>query len=65
MTEQEITQAKEKFEKHLRTWSESQEGQTEGYEYEKSFVEFMRQVSQETFQLSLGVIPESKNKKKL
>ncbi len=65
MTEQDITQAKEKFESHLRKWIKSQAGQTDGYEYEKSFVELMRQVSQETLQLSLGEAPKSKDKKKL
>lgn len=64
MTELEITQAKEKFEEGLRTWSTSQEGQIDGYEYEKSFVEFMRKVSQDTLQISIGEIPKSKNKKK-
>lgn len=64
MTEKEIMAAQEKFGEYLRTWSKSQSGQTDGYEYEKSFVEFMRRVSQETLQLSLGEIPGSKNKKK-
>jgi hypothetical protein len=64
MTDKEINEAKEKFEKHLRNWSGSQEGQTDGYAYEKSFVEFMRKVSEETLQISMGELPDSKNKKK-
>lgn len=64
MTEKEIAQAKEKFELHLREWSKNQSGQTDGYEYEKSFVEMMQRVSKETLQLSVGEVPVSKNKKK-
>lgn len=64
MTQQQISQAKDQFEENLRKWLKSQEGQTDGYEYEKSFVEFMRQVSQETLQISIGEVPDSKNKKK-
>lgn len=45
-------------------WFESQRGQTNGYEYEKSFVECWRSVGQKVFQQSVGEIPKSKNKKK-
>lgn len=45
-------------------WFESQKGQTNGYEYEKSFVECWRSVGQKVFQQSVGKIPKSKNKKK-
>ncbi len=48
----------------LRQWHESQQGQTSGYEYEKTFVELMRGISQEVFQESLGHIPKSRNQKK-
>ncbi len=48
----------------LKKWFDSQKGQTSGYEYEKTFVELMRGISQEIFQESLGKIPGSRNKKK-
>ena len=48
----------------LKQWYESQQGQTSGYEYEKTFVEMMRGISHEIFQESLGPVPKSRNQKK-
>jgi hypothetical protein len=45
-------------------WFESQKDQTNGYEYEKTFVDCWRGVGQKVFQQSLGRIPGSKNEKK-
>ena len=64
MTEEQIKQASAQYEEKLRVWSKSQIGQTDAYEYESSFVAFSGQAAQESFQLAMGSIPESKNKKK-
>jgi hypothetical protein len=50
--ETEEAQFKALFAKYL-AWKDSQQSQTDGYVYEKSFVEFAQQFNQELFQLSL------------
>ena len=50
--------------KEVAAWYASQQGQTDGYQYEKTFVECWRSVGQKVLQESLGRIPGSKNKKK-
>lgn len=50
--------------KEVLLWFKSQEGQTSGYEYEKTFVKCWQSVGQKIFQESLGIIPKSKNEKK-
>jgi hypothetical protein len=50
------------FSAKYEVWAKSQEGQTNAYEYEKSFDEFMQQVSREIFQESVG--READNRKK-
>ncbi len=50
--------------KKVSEWFSGQQGQTDGYQYEKSFVECWRSVGREVFQESLGRIPGSKNEKK-
>jgi hypothetical protein len=37
---------------------------TDGYEYEKSFIEVMRGLNEELFQLSVGEVPKDRNAKK-
>jgi hypothetical protein len=37
---------------------------SDGYEYEKSFIELMQGLNQELFQLSVGDLPQDRNKKK-
>jgi hypothetical protein len=44
-------------------WMSSQNGQTDGFEYERSYTGAIQDISREVFQLSLGKIPQSKNKK--
>jgi hypothetical protein len=61
MDEQQIV---EMVKTEVFNWFESQKGQTNGYEYEKSFVECWRSVGQKVFQQSLGKVPKSKNEKK-
>ena len=36
----------------------------DGYEYEKSFIEVMRGLNEELFQLSVGEVPQDRNLKK-
>ena len=64
MTEQQIQQATARYEAKLRVWLATQEGEEDGYEYEKSFLEFSRKAAQETLQIAVGELPGSKNKKK-
>lgn len=61
MEEQQIA---EMVKKEVAAWFASQQGQTDGYQYEKTFVECWRSVGQKVFQESLGKIPGSKNEKK-
>jgi hypothetical protein len=61
MDEQQIS---ELVRAEVAKWFESQKSQTNGYEYEKTFVECWRVVGQKVFQQSLGKIPGSKNAKK-
>jgi hypothetical protein len=37
---------------------------TDGYEYEKSFIEVMRGLNEDLFQLSVGEVPKDRNSKK-
>ncbi len=54
----------EMVKKEVAEWFASQQQQTDGYEYEKTFVECWRAIGQKVFQESLGKIPGSKNEKK-
>ena len=38
---------------------------SDGYEYEKSFIEVMQGLNEELFQLSVGALPKDRNKKKV
>ncbi len=61
MDEQQIsTMVKEEISK----WFASQQGQTDGYEYERSFVDCWRDLGQKVLKESIGKIPKSKNEKK-
>ena len=61
MDEQQIS---ELVKKEVSAWFASQQGQTDGYEYEKTFVECWRSVGKKVLQESLGRLPGSKNEKK-
>jgi hypothetical protein len=50
------------YQKYLN-WQESQEGQTNGYEYEKSFDQFIIEFGKELFQLSTNNLEEETKKK--
>lgn len=48
----------------LDAWHQSQLDQKDGYEYEKTLVEFLRELGQKIMQESVGAVPESRNEKK-
>ena len=52
------------FIQRYSAWQKDQVGQTSGYDYEKTFVEMMREFSQIAFQQSFGELPASRNEKK-
>lgn len=58
-----IEKLKAEFEAKVKAWYASQEGQTDGYEYERSFVEAMREVELSVLKESLGGVPTNRNKK--
>jgi len=64
MTDSEIEACGENFKEHLRQWVESQRGQLDAYEYEKSFVEFAQQLAQQTFQRAVATEAKSRNAQK-
>lgn len=64
MQEEKIQSIVTNFEEEYRKWLSSQEGQTSAYEYEKSFMEFMRQVSKATLQTTTESEFKSRNSKK-
>ncbi len=45
-------------------WKESQQNQTDGYVYEKSFVDFVQEFNRELFELSLQTGEEEAGRKK-
>lgn len=54
----------QKITQELDDWRKSQENQTSGYEYEKSFTALWQKLGQEVFQASLGEPTYAKNSKK-
>lgn len=54
----------EMVKKEVSEWFTSQKDQTDGYQYEKSFVDCWRIIGNKVLQDSIGQIPVSKNKKK-
>jgi hypothetical protein len=64
MSESQIKEATAHYEQALRQWVQSQSGQTDAYEYEKSFVSFSRSTAQHTLQSAVGELPVNKNAKK-
>ena len=50
--ENEETEFKALFAKYL-VWKDSQQSQTDGYEYERSFIEFTRSMNKELFEMSV------------
>ncbi len=52
------------FLEKLEAWEKSQEGQTSGYAYEKSYEQFIGSLSEELLQESMGKLPRDRNQKK-
>jgi hypothetical protein len=48
----------------IAQWETTQQGQTSGYEYEKSFVEMWQKLGNKILQNSVGKLPASRNEKK-
>jgi hypothetical protein len=46
----------------LEDWDKK--SKNDGYEYEENFIDVMRDLNHELFQLSLGELPKDRNKKK-
>jgi len=64
MTESEIDACAENFKEQLHQWVESQKGQLDAYEYEKSFAEFAQQLARETFARAVSGQTKSRNAQK-
>jgi hypothetical protein len=54
----------EELEQAIADWKLSQQNQTSGYDYERSFVEMWQKMGGKIFQHSLGKLPGSRNEKK-
>ena len=54
----------EELEQAIEKWKESQQGQTSGYDYERSFVEMWQKMGSKIFQNAIGKLPGSRNEKK-
>lgn len=54
----------EELEQAIAKWKESQQQQTSGYEYERSFVEMWQVMGSKMFQHTIGDLPTSRNQKK-
>ncbi|GMU97115.1 hypothetical protein [Ignavibacterium album] len=48
----------------IKQWKLSQVNQTDGYEYERSFDEMMKQIGKDILQESLGEQPKNRKEKK-
>jgi hypothetical protein len=48
--------------RHIEDWETKPK--TDGYEYEKSFIEVMQGLQEELLQLSVGDLPKDRNEKK-
>ena len=64
MKEEKIQSVVSNFEVKFRGWLSSQEGQKSAYDYEKSYVEFMKTVSFETLSEVVNSDTKSRNSKK-
>ena len=52
------------FESYYSQWENGPERMSNGYDYERTYVEMMQKVQQEVFQSSIGEVPKNKNIKK-
>lgn len=61
MDEEELT---ELIRSKIRQWKQSQEGITDGYDYEASLVKMVDEIGKEIFQESIGPLPKDRKRKK-
>lgn len=57
-------EAQKIFDKYYSEWENNNNRMENGYSYESTFIEMMRKVESEVFQVSTGHIPKGKNGKK-
>jgi hypothetical protein len=57
--------AMELLKSRIAAWNAIEGELSDGYEYEKRFVEMSREFERELFQESVGEVPLNKNKKKI
>ncbi len=48
----------------IKQWHQSQQGQTDGYEYERSFNEMIQSIGKDILQQSIGTLPGNHKLKK-
>lgn len=48
----------------IKQWQQSQQGQTDGYEYERTLNVMMQSIGQDILQQSIGPLPSTKRLKK-
>jgi len=59
-----IEKATELFRKRYSDWTKNPERETNGYNYERTFVEMMQKFEAEVFQYSLGELSANRNTQK-
>jgi len=64
MYEEKIKNIVNNFESKYRNWLSSQDGQKSAYDYEKSYTDFMREISQDTLESTTSSNYKSRNSKK-
>lgn len=57
-------QLNELISQKIKEWKISQQGQTDGYTYEKSFDSMMQSIGRDILQESVGALPSNKKLKK-
>ena len=64
MREEKIKDIVENFELKYRSWLLSQKGQENAYDYEKSYTDFIREISRDTLASTTASDYKSRNSKK-
>jgi len=64
MHEEKIKDVVKNFETKYRDWLSSQKGQENAYAYEKSYTDFMREISKNTLERTTASDYKSRNSKK-
>lgn len=64
MQEEKVKTVVNNFETKYRNWLSSQKGQKNAYDYEKSFTDFIREISKDTLASTTASDYKSRNSKK-